>query len=170
MNGLLHAVKSRVVQAIVGALLVGSLGATWAALPYLPFGMSNAPLSATTSQGQDAPQDQPDGSADVTPQATPQAIASPSVTARRAPTATRQPSGQSIDLHGSIRSVDTSAQSFTLSVGGTLETITVNSRTTYEGSAQQFSDLREGWKAEVSCTQVAATTYLATHVHAEIDN
>jgi hypothetical protein len=157
-----RAATSRVTLAIVGALIAASIGAALAIMPPVRLGfVGAAPLAAAhaTPTASDTAQDQPTETP-TAPIATPR------------PTATRRPCVPTSPLQGSIVAVppNTSQNSFTLRVCGATKTILVDANTTYSGAAHQFSDLRIGWQAEVTCVQQSASTYLASHVNAQIDN
>jgi hypothetical protein len=154
-----RAAMSRVALAIVGTLIVTSIGAALAVMPPFQLGfVGAAPLDAAqatpTLTASDTAQDQPTETP-TSPVATPR------------PTAA---GGQSVNLRGRIASVNAAQNSFALSVSGAAKTIMVDANTTYAGTAHKLADLQPGWLAGVTCVQQSASTYLASHINAPIDN
>jgi len=161
--------RSRVVQASIGAILIGGITATVVVLPSLhQWLLGGSPAGSTsqqTTQARSTAQtsanggpNTPSSSSRGSSQATPTTRAGPNV-----PTAT--PSGQSgqpVDLHGNIVQVNTAGSYFTYQeLGGPLDTIYVNGSSSYTGSASSLSTLTPGWAAEVVGVRQSATTCLA---------
>lgn len=150
--------RSRVVLAIIGVIVIGGTSAAVALLS----GTNTSSLATTTTP----PAMATGGPATRTP------ILTSGTTASGAPTAATSgaaPSGQIIDLHGTITSVDTGNNQLTLKdTSGTTWTVQVAANTTYEGASQTFGGLRTGMVAEVSGVVKGGTTFLAYHIHADI--
>lgn len=154
--------RSRVVLAIIGVIVIGGTSAAVALLS----GTNTSSLATTTTP----PAMATGGPATRTPILTSGTTASDAPTAATSGAApTRAPSGQIIDLHGTITSVDTGNNQLTLKdTSGTTWTVQVAANTTYEGASQTFGGLRTGMVAEVSGVVKGGTTFLAYHIHADI--
>jgi len=115
---------NRIALAIVGALIVASIGAVMAIGPTLHLGFpgfTSAGTAQPTATSPDAAQDQPT-----------ETSAPPDATATRTPrpTATDRPCVVGTgDLHGTITSVNTAQNSFALRVCGATKTIRVDANT-----------------------------------------
>lgn len=153
--------RSKVAWAVIGIVVIGIASAAGALLSSAHIGPF---AGSTTVQGQATATT----TASATQTATAGATASPTPTAPVGRSATRTPSGQIIDLHGTIVSVNAGSNQFTLKdINGTTWTIQVTENTTYEGATRTFSGLRAGMRAEVSGVPRSATTFHAYHVNAD---
>lgn len=161
--------RSRIGVAIVGAILVGGIGAVFGAGTVwhpatLPVGgivqgntTNTASTSATaTTQATVAP------TPTETPEATPTTV--PTV----APTATRTIVGSV--LRGQVLSVNVGANSLTIRSNGVQYTILVDDKTQYSGAATQLSGIQSGWEASATITAQENDGYLASLIHTAIDN
>lgn len=147
--------RTRVGIAILGAILVGGVGAAvGAGSVWRP----NSPVGAAITQA--------DATATATsfPTATPQPTPTTAPTA--APTATRNPVGSTI--RGTVVSVDTSSNSIIISRNGVRYTILVNDATTYTGAATQLSDIQPQWRLSVTVAAKDGSAYLAQRVSASL--
>ena len=151
--------RSKVAWAVIGIVVIGIASATGALLSSAHIGPF---AGSTTVQGQAT-------TASATQTATAGATVSPTSTPPVARSATRTPSGQIIDLHGTIVGVNAGSKQFTLKdTNGATWTIQVTNTTTYEGAAQSFDGLQAGLRAEVSGVRKSATTFLAYHVNSDV--
>jgi hypothetical protein len=72
------------------------------------------------------------------------------------------------DLNGTITSIDTSNSSFVVKqCDGTSKTITVSTKTRFEGGLGSFSDLKVGLSVEVEGSLHSNGNFTATSVHRE---
>ena len=164
MSGLIQLFRSRVGVAIVGAILVGGVGAAfgvgsvWHPLTPITGGVVQAAATATTA------------SAAAQATNTPESTATPAATATTIPTvgpiATATPFPVGSSIRGTVISVG--ANSFVISRNGTHYTILVDGATTYTGgTATQLSGIQTGWRATATvAAQNGPTTYLAKNVAA----
>ena len=154
--------RSRVVLAIIGVILVGGISTGAAMLSGANPGSlintiaARATATATASTA-----------ATATSSSTPDTTNSPAATATAPGAApTQAPSGQVIDLHGTI--TDIGSSQFTLrDASGTNWTVQVTSNTAYDGAAKTFSGLRERMVAEVKGVITAGTTFRAYLVNSD---
>ncbi len=142
MSGLFQLFRSRVGVAIVGAILVGGLGAVFGIgsiwHPILPIAGGIVQGDATATTATTAAQ------ATVTPEVT----ATPAATATTIPTvgpiATATPFPVGSTIHGSVVSIG--ANSFVISRNGVHYTILVDGATTYTGDRHTVFGIRAfGW-------------------------
>jgi hypothetical protein len=164
MSGLFQLFRSRVGVAIVGAILVGGLGAVFGIgsiwHPILPIAGGIVQGDATATTATTAAQ------ATVTPEVT----ATPAATATTIPTvgpiATATPFPVGSTIHGSVVSIG--ANSFVISRNGVHYTILVDGATTYTGTATQFSGtsgIQNGYRVTATvAAQDGPTTYLASKI------
>ncbi|MGZ6388715.1 MAG: DUF5666 domain-containing protein [Ktedonobacterales bacterium] len=147
--------KSRTAITVIGVVIIGSASAIGVLLSAAHSGPSIAALGQAT--------------ATATPSPTPSATVSPTPTPTTlAPRPTRTPSGQIIDLHGTIKSINSDDNQFTYTdTAGKTWTIRVTSNTTYEGVAQTFGGLQAGMRAEVSGVITGTATFRAYHVNTD---
>ncbi|HEX6544359.1 MAG TPA: DUF5666 domain-containing protein [Ktedonobacterales bacterium] len=75
--------------------------------------------------------------------------------------------GQTVDLHGTIGTINTDANTFMLN--GSTKVI-VNGQTSFQGSATSFQGLRSGWSAEVKGQWQGDGTFLAFLVNSDNGN
>lgn len=150
--------RSKVAWAVIGIIVIGSASVAGALLSSAHIG----PFAGSTlAQGQAT-------TASATPTATAVATVSPTPTIPVVRSATRTPSRELIDLHGTIESVNAGSNQFIYKdTNGTTWTIQVTENTTYEGAAQTFSGLQAGMHAEVSGVPRSATTFRAYHVNTD---
>lgn len=167
MSGLFQLFRSRVGVAIVGAILVGGVGAAfgvgsvWHPLTPITGGVVQAAATATTA------------SAAAQATNTPESTATPAATATTIPTvgpiATATPFPVGSSIRGTVISLG--ANSFVISRNGTHYTILVDGATTYTGAATKLSGLHGGYRATVTIAAVQDnTTYVAGTVASVIDN
>lgn len=78
--------------------------------------------------------------------------------------------GQTIDLHGAIGTIDTAENTFILKVGGTSVTVEVSGQTSFQGASTSFQGLRTGWVAEVKGRAQSDGTFQAFVVNSDIGN
>ncbi len=168
MSGLILFLKSKVVLAILGAVLFGTAGALVAVVP---FGSAPPGSSPSALQGQAGLVALDDATA--TPvRATPGSTSAPTKTPTKtpAPKPTNTPGTGSVTLRGAVQSVNTSANTFTLKLGnGTITTVAVTANTVFQGHANSLSSLQAGWKVYVTGTTQTDGTFVATNVNAYDD-
>ncbi len=165
MRQLLQFFGSKVVLAILGALLIGGVSATLAfgTVPRRPAPAANVSAntggaSATTSASVSA-------TASTSASVAPTDTSTPIATTGASPSAT--PGSQTITLRGTITAINATTTSFTLQPrSGAADTIVTDGNTTYLGNAAQFSDLTVKWTATVTAIAQPDGTYLATVVNA----
>lgn len=167
MSGLILFFKSKVVLAIMGAVLFGTAGAMVATLP---FGSAHSSPSASARQGQAgvaALDNTTATSSGPTPGST-QPAKTPTKAPAPKPTNTLGTGGGT--LRGTVQSVNTSANTFTIKLfGGTITTVTVTANTVFQGHASSLSGLQVGWSVSVQGTYQANGTFAATNVNAYDD-
>jgi hypothetical protein len=168
--------QSKVGLAIMSACLIGGTSAVIAAKT-AP-GRQIITLAATNQIAAGSSPNSTSGSATATsgkPTPTSGESVSPTATAVAIPTNTPRPPtptpqiGQTIHIGGSIRSISTNPNSFSLHRLGVSTTIDVNSSTSYSGIATSFSSLQVGWSAQVTCVVQADRSCLASQVSAFLD-
>lgn len=154
--------RSRVVLAIIGVILVGGVSTGVAMLSGVtPGSLVNATAAMATATATAGT------AATSTSSSTSDTTTSPASTAT-APAAapTQAPSGQVIDLHGTI--TDKGSNQFILrDVSGTSWTVQVTSNTAYDGVAKNFAGLQEGMSAEVKGVITGGTTFRAYLVNSD---
>lgn len=168
MKTLATMLRSRVGIAVCGVILVGGLGGF--------LGASSVPRpSVRANNGGIINTNTNTGTAtDTTGSATqgPGGSASPT-NATTLPTNTTGGggvigTGQTIDLHGSIATIDTAANTFILTVNGTAVTVVVSGQTSFQGASTTFQGLRTGWLAEVKGRAQSDGTFQAFVVNSNI--
>ncbi len=167
VRGLLQVFSSKVILAILGALLIGGVSAGLAAgtaiQPHAPTpGVASTTGGANTATATGATQ----ATSASSPTATDTPTDTPTTAPQNNPTAT--PNGQ-VTLRGTIAAVPptTSSNTFTMNVHGTSYTVLVDGNTNFTGNAQSIGDLKVGWTARVvAMVQPDGTTYLASDVNA----
>lgn len=159
MRRLWMAAGNRVVQAIVGAMLVACLSGGWVALSALTSAPEASNALASQDDGQSTPAASPTDAADT--------VAAPTATARPRRHATDTPTGNgsTVALEGHVASVDQAASSFTLISGSTIQ---VDGNTSYGGQVHRLSDLQQNMEVKVTATRVQSGVYLASSVF--VDN
>ncbi|HEU5438271.1 MAG TPA: hypothetical protein VFU88_03190 [Ktedonobacterales bacterium] len=173
--------RSRVMLAVIGLLLIGGTSASIAVLT------ANHPGSTVPGTAQGNPT-APDGTATSTsgtPTATPLISSSPTDAppTQPVPTATQPgalptatpriapPSGQSLDLQGKITAVNQSNSTFTFRDNtGAVWTVQADPNTVYSGVAKSFADLRPDTNAEIHGQTTGGFNQLATEVNTQADN
>lgn len=164
MSGLILFLKSKIVLAILGAVLFGTAGALVAAVPFssTPSGSSSSAL-----QGQAGLAALDDATA--TPvRATPSSTSAPTKTPTKIP-APKPTNTPGTGLRGTVQSVNTSANTFTIKLfSGTTTTVAVTANTVFQGHANSLSSLQAGWKVYVMGTY-QGSTFTATDVNAYDD-
>ncbi|MGE5334292.1 MAG: hypothetical protein ACM3N4_06290 [Nitrososphaerota archaeon] len=161
--------RSRIGVAIVGAVLVGGIGAVFGAgtvwrpatLPVGGIVQGNTSNTATTSATATT-------QATVTPTPTETPEAAPTTVPTAAPTATRTIVGST--LRGSVVSVNVAAKTLTIRSNGVQYTILVDDTTQYTGAATQLSGIHTGWEASAAITAQENGGYLASLINTAIDN
>jgi len=90
-----------------------------------------------------------------------------SLTPSSSPTAqATQPPGSTLDLHGTVLSVNTNAGTFSYRLSnGATNTVVTNAKTRFTGAAHRLSHLQPGWSVEVTGRYQADGTFLATQVN-----
>ena len=169
MSGLILFFKSKVVLAILGAVLFGTAGAMVATFP---FGSVPSSSSASARQGQ-AGVAALDNTTATPAGTTPSSTTMPTKTPTRAPTPkpTNTPGTGSVTLRATVQSVNTSANTFTVKLfSGTITTVTVTANTVFQGGANSLSGLQVGWSVSVKGTYQTDGTFAASNVNAIIDN
>lgn len=169
--------RSRVMLAVIGLLLIGGTSASIAVLT------ANHPGSTVPGTAQGNPT-APDGTATSTsgtqsgtPTATLPPPTQPVPTATQPsapPTATPRtppPPGQSLDLKGKITAVNQSNSTFTFRDNtGAVWTVQADQNTVYSGVAKSFADLRPDTDAEIHGQTTGGFNQLATEVNTQVDN
>lgn len=158
--------RSRVKMALIGLIVVGAVSAA------LAVSMSAQPAQlAVSGVGQK------DNATITVGMGTPSATAASgqttAPTATTKPTATSKPSppsGQLVDLHGVVSSVDTNAGVFYVRRNDSTVTVIVTNTTTYQGAAHSLSDLTPGMLVKVKSSPQADGSYSAVDVNANTDN
>lgn len=140
--------RSRIGIAVFGVLLIGGLGgylgAASGAHPRLATNSGNNGNSGNVAQvGTAASSSSSTAPTTGNPSPTDTTAANPT-----APTNTGG-TGQVIDLHGTIGTIDPANSSFILNVNGAPTTVVVNGQTSFQGSATSLQGLQTGWLAEV---------------------
>ena len=159
MGHFIQLLRTRVGVALVGATLVGGIGAALGAgsvwRPSTPaigaITQENTPATATETA-----MPAPTATTQPTPTSVPTA----------APTATRTLVGSTI--RGTVVSVDTGANTLIISRNGVRYTIVVNDSTTYSGAATQLSDIQQDWRVSVTIAAQNGSAYLAQRVSASL--
>ena len=166
--------RSRVGLGVAGMLLVGLVGASIAVLT----------SSHTTPSATVRTTSQPTATATTAPSPSPTSTLAPVRHELPAPTATPAPppestptvmpsAGQPIDLHGTVGTVTSGNNTFTLktSTNGTV-TVQVTSTTTFQiqGKTSTFQNLRSGMAAQVTGNFELDGTFVALSVDAQTDN
>jgi hypothetical protein len=172
--------SSRVSQAIIGTILIGSISVILMFLPSLHLGPLGGSPAGAIGQSQQTADAQANMSADANGTATtnaggstPRATTTPTHLPRPVvPTATvNRQIGAQVDLHGNIVAVDTLHNTFTFQeLGGPLDTITVNGSTRYTGAASSLATLTPGRAAEISGMWLPAGGLLASLVDEASNN
>ena len=169
--------RSKIVVVILGALIIGAVGSAVGVLSVARPGAaavgSTASSTATGTSGSASAT--PTGAATATD--TPTLASSPNPTPTRVlPTATPIPQvGQTLDLHGSVGSINTANSTFMLRVSGSSYTVTVNGSTQWPGTAKSISGtpsppLAQGMQAEVVGVYQGGGNIQASKVDAQPDN
>lgn len=153
--------RTRVGVAILGAVLVGGIGA---ALGAGSAWRDNAPVGAAITQADETAT--AEGNATATPEPTATTQPTPTSAPTAAPTATRTLVGSTI--RGTVVSVDTNDNKLVISRNGTRYTILVNDATTYSGAAAQLSDIQPKWRLSVTIAAQDGSAYLAQRVSASL--
>lgn len=164
MSGLILFFKSKVVLAILGAVLFGTSGALVATVQFGSGPSRSAPSALQGQAGLAAVNNATatPGSSSASPTKTPTRTPGPR------PTNTPRTGGQLINLHGTVQSVNTAANTFTIKqTDGTITTVVVNANTTYQGTASSLSSLRAGWLVEVTGIYQTNGTFAASDVNAD---
>jgi hypothetical protein len=172
MSGLILFLKSKVVLAVLGAVLFGTAGALVAAVP---FGSTPPGSSSSAPQGQAGLAALDDATA--TPGgATSSSTSTPTQSPTKAPTKTSTPKPTNtpgtgaVTLRGTIQSVNTSANTFTIKLfSGAITTVGVTANTVFQGRATSLSGLQVGWSVSVTGTYQTDGTFAATTVNAYDD-
>ncbi len=164
--------RNKWVLALLGVVLVGGTAAALAAMTAAQTRPVTLASSAQTATAADSSQ---------APTAAPTLSQSPSSSAAATPTRAAVPvapavtptlsfnSGQTIDLHGTVISVNVPASKFVLQqVNGSTTTVVVNSSTQYPGKATSLSTLNAGMVAEVKGVTQTNGTFLAYVVDADV--
>lgn len=163
--------RSRVALALIGMLIFGG-GSTIAAV------MLSAPhsVSANTASAQTTatpPVGTGSGSSGASADSTPttdSGVGGGSSASAATPLPTRAPSGPSgelRDLQGTIANVDSTTNTFTLTVSGTARTIHVTPSTVYTGSAHSFTDLQVGMAAQAKVSALSDGSFVAVSIEAQ---
>ena len=162
MSGLILFFKSKVVLAILGAVLFGTSGALVATVP---FGSAPSRSAPSALQGQA-------GLAAVDNATATPGTSAPTKTPTHIPTRTSRPTNTpgtgAPSLRGTVQSVNTSANTFTLLSNGTTITVAVNANTVYQGRATSLNSLQATWSVIVTGTY-QGSTFAATIVNAYDD-
>lgn len=170
MSGLILFFKSKVVLAILGAVLFGTAGAMVATFPF-GSAPSSPPASARQGQAGVAALDNVTATpARPTPSSTTMPTKTPIKTPTKIPTPrpTNTPGTGSVTLHGTVQSVNTSANTFTIKLfSGTITTVAVTANTIYQGAASSLSSLQAGWLVGVTGIYQTNGTFAATDVNAD---
>lgn len=172
MSGFILYLKSKVALAVLGAVLFGTAGAMVAVLPFHSSPSTNTSSSAPQGQAGAAVLD----NTTATPgSASPSSTSVPTQTPTKAPTRTPAPKPTNTPgtggttLRGTVQSVNTSANTFTiLQSSGTVTTVTINANTVFQGHATSLGSLQAGWKVYVTGTY-QGSTFAATNVNAYDD-
>jgi uncharacterized protein DUF5666 len=164
MQTLATMLRSKVGLAVCGVILVGGLGgilgASSVARPSVQSnngGITNTNTGTATDTTGSATQG-PGGSASPT-----DTVTVPTNTTGGGVIGT----GQTIDLHGAIGTIDTAANTFILKVGGTPVTVDVSGQTSFQGASTSFQGLRTGWVAEVKGRAQSDGTFQAFVVNSD---
>jgi Domain of unknown function (DUF5666) len=176
MGRLMVLFQSKVALAIIGTLLLGSGAALIAAGPF-----SATANQTTTRQSPNYTIGSANGTATATP--APSATNNPpgvTPTSGKTPTATPKPrpptatpttgSGQVTTLNGTVTSVNTAANQFTVRSGGVTKTVTVTSQTTFTGACTSLSGMNTGWQVRAQGTYQADGSFAASSVNSYFDN
>ncbi|HEU5349653.1 MAG TPA: hypothetical protein VFU63_13660, partial [Ktedonobacterales bacterium] len=154
MQTLLSLLRSRVGIAICGVIFLGSLGAYIgaASVPHPGAALTNNGSIANAGSAANTTNASGPGGTNGTSGGNPSATDTPGNGSANVPTRTTTtniPVGQTVDLHGTIGTINTAANSFILNVNGSPTTIVANSQTSFQGAASSLQGLEMGWKAEV---------------------
>ncbi|HEY7127262.1 MAG TPA: DUF5666 domain-containing protein [Ktedonobacterales bacterium] len=150
---------------IIGGVLVGALGAVFAFAPLrFPSSANNAQAqpgktSLSGSSQQEAATATQQALATTPPTAT--AVAPTATVPRPTPTNTPAPT-----LRGTVMSVDTNNNQFVVrQFNGTLTTVIVTGKTTYQGRAGTLSILQVTWRVQVTGVFQGDGTFKASNVN-----
>ncbi|HET9111062.1 MAG TPA: DUF5666 domain-containing protein [Ktedonobacterales bacterium] len=167
-------IRSRLALTLIGLVIIGGFSAALAAMtaPH-PFqtaligaGQTSSAIHSTATATYTAAASAPGGASTGAP-AAPTNPPQPAPTAR----ATTPPAtGQYVDLHTVVASVNTSAGAFSVTVNGSSMTVIVTGSTIFDGDVRSLSGLRAGQKAEVKGTIQADGSLLASDVNADSGN
>ena len=155
-------VRNRVALAIVGTIIVGIAAAGVAALNTRLPSTSTPVAGAAASVG---------SSTATTSSAAPTGSAgSRQSTQNGSPTQPPSaPTGELVDLHGTVGKVNQNANRFILNSTPVVAVI-VASSTQFQGSISNFQGLRSGMAAEVKGSYQSDGSFVAVLVNAQIDN
>ncbi len=171
MGNLLRPLESKVGLALLSAVVVATTGAILSITPAATQGwalVSNTlSQSAAAASTPNSPNSQgPDSHA-------PAGISAATATAQATSTPVRsKPSppvgGQTIDLHGTIVSINASANTLAYHVlGASTITVHVDASTQYQGASHSLTGLRSGWRAEVSGVYEADGSFHASMINSD---
>ena len=167
--------RNRIAIALLGVALVGGGGAYWAVTSAAsPTRQANNSLTSADSTSTASAEDPTATATDPGATATATTVhntPTPRATATPCLTPTPVPIGQSVHWRNRLVSVNTGTSTFVLSIGcGAHPTITVNSSSTWPGTAKTVSNLTAyiGRTADVLATKQGDGTYLASSVNAPV--
>ena len=174
--------KTKIGVIITLALLAGSFSAVFAGVKALPqtakaassgiaqSNIATVPAMPTTGNTDPTATPVPVIQATDTPSQQPTTVPVPTTTKAVATATPSQQNGQTVDLHGTIGTVDSGNHSFQYHIlGGSTITVVTNGSTQYNG-VTSFSGIRAGQSAEVVGHYDSNGTLLATLVNAQTDN
>jgi hypothetical protein len=149
MSRLILFFQSKVALAIMGAVLFGGGAALLASASFAPNASQAAAAQSQTRTNLSTSEN------GTTPTAT----------------ATRTPTAQATSLHGSVTSVNISANLFTVRIsGGATRTVVVTSQTLFQGACSTLGGLHTGWHVVVEGAYQDDGTFAATAVTSSFDN
>ena len=159
MGHFIQLLRTRVGVALVGAVLVGGLGAALGAgSAWRP----STPAEGVTIQGS--------ATATAVETATPAPTATIQPTPTSVPTAVPTPTRTLVGstIRGKVVRVDTGDNTLIISRNDVRYTIVVNDETTYSGAATQLSDIQQDWRVSVTIAAQNGSAYLAQRVSASL--
>jgi hypothetical protein len=162
--------QSKVALAIIGTVLIGGGAAFIAAASF-----SATPSQTAANQSQNYVNIPASGDDTATPATATSATTpgkSPTATpTRRPPTPTPTTGGsQATNLRGTVTSVDTANNQFTVMTSSGARTVTVTPQTSFTGACTSLSGMQTQWKVVAQGVYKADGTFAATSVYSSWDD
>jgi hypothetical protein len=181
MQALMTLLRTKLGAALCGAILLGTMGALFGAasvwhpgaVPTSGGSANTGSITATATSGAPSTTPGATGVPQQQEQPTPLPTNTPASVPTAAPTNTPRsiPVGQTVDLHGTIGTINTSENTFILNItSGSATKVIVTESTQFVGSATSLQGLAKGWSAEVKGQMQSDGTFLAFVVNSDNGN